>query len=92
MNRYSPQAALFHAELLAVLRRHMAREREDGREYFEAAIDASAIVGELLLTIFAPIESDKRAAMVALFCRHLPPAVERARAETFAQTMGSALQ
>lgn len=92
MNEYSPEAKAFHVELIAVLGRHMAAEEAAGLDYVGTAVEASSIVGELLVTIFAPIEDSTRAAIVALFCHHLPAAVERARADLIAQGMGSALQ
>lgn len=92
MNAYSDAAKAFHAELIAVLNRHMAAKEAAGSDYVDTAAEAAAIVGELLVIIFAPIEGDERAEILAMFCHHLPLAVARARADLIAQGMGSALQ
>lgn len=93
MTQYTPEMRLLHRDMRRLITKFMNRRERQGAAYVEAAIDASAILGEELSTLFGCIEAaEQRDTIVEKFCRHLPGSVAKANALAERARSGGSIQ
>lgn len=77
---YTPEMQQLRRDLQDRLTEFTTLRENEGTRFVECAIDVSAILGELLCIMFAPINDDTtRHVLVAKFAAQLPTAVDKAR-------------
>lgn len=90
---YNSDMQVLLAAMLRPLDGFMHARHDQDMPYLDAAIDASAIVGEVLCRIFACIDDDHaRDVVVGKFAAHLPISVARARSVVLQGAPPSGLQ
>lgn len=93
MTRYTPEMRLLHRDMRRLITKFMNRRERQDATYVEAAIDASAILGEELSTLFGCIEAaEQRDSVVEKFCAHLPQSVAKANAMAERARDGGSIQ